>query len=128
MDRKKRIELQYLEEARRASSQFPEGEPVPNDPLDFLFDGGRVGRRLISSTKTGTLTRASSGTITSFPSSETSEHVLPEACEFHQRPACVAGASEAGLPIRLSRLLAEDGPAKRRALSRTAGVVAVARV
>jgi hypothetical protein len=42
-NRKKRIELHYLEEARRASSLFPKGEPVPNDPLDFLFDGGRVG-------------------------------------------------------------------------------------
>ena len=46
MDRKKRIELRYLEEARRASPLFPEGAPVPNEPLDFLFDGGRVGVEL----------------------------------------------------------------------------------
>src|SRR6188768_4528792 len=38
-----------------------------------------------------------------------------------KRPAWVAGASEAGLPVRLSRLLVEDGPAKRRALSGTTG-------
>jgi len=29
-----------------------------------------------------------------------------------QRPACVAGSSEAGLLVRLSKLLAEDGPAQ----------------
>nr|QIQ10809.1 hypothetical protein GLBDPPGF_00015 [uncultured bacterium] len=43
MDLKKRIELRYLEEARQACSMFPVGQPIPNEPLDFLFDGGRVG-------------------------------------------------------------------------------------
>ena len=45
-----------------------------------------------------------------------------------QRLACVAGSSEAGLLVRLSRLLVEDGPAKRRALSRATGGPTVARV
>jgi hypothetical protein len=40
MDRKKEKELDYLNEARRASSIFPRGEPVPNDPLDFLMPTG----------------------------------------------------------------------------------------
>lgn len=39
MDRKKRVEAHYLEEARRASSIFPCGEAVPNEPLDFLLPG-----------------------------------------------------------------------------------------
>lgn len=39
MNDKKRIEFSYLREARRASSVLPSGEPVPNDPLDFLFPG-----------------------------------------------------------------------------------------
>jgi hypothetical protein len=37
MDKKKRIELRYLEDARRASSIFPSGEPVPHDRPDFLW-------------------------------------------------------------------------------------------
>ena len=33
----KRIERIYLDEARAASPVFPNGEPVPHEPLDFLF-------------------------------------------------------------------------------------------
>jgi hypothetical protein len=45
MSDKKRIELIYLNEARAASSLFPAGEPVPHEPLDFLFHrpSGTVG-------------------------------------------------------------------------------------
>src|SRR5215468_1376110 len=45
MKDKKRIERHYLDEARRASSIFPIGDPVPNEPLDFLFrrPGGDLG-------------------------------------------------------------------------------------
>jgi hypothetical protein len=38
MSNKKRIERIYLNEARAASSLFPAGEPVPHEPLDFLFE------------------------------------------------------------------------------------------
>jgi hypothetical protein len=41
---KKRIERLYLEEARPASTVFPSGDPVPHDPLDFLF--GSAGKTL----------------------------------------------------------------------------------
>jgi hypothetical protein len=34
MDKKKRLELRYVEEARRASSIFPSGQLVPHDPPD----------------------------------------------------------------------------------------------
>jgi hypothetical protein len=40
VDRKKEIELTYLDEARRASELFPPGEPDPCDPLDFLLPHG----------------------------------------------------------------------------------------
>lgn len=39
-DRKKRIETQYIEEARRASSKFPVGELVPHERPDFLLRRG----------------------------------------------------------------------------------------
>jgi hypothetical protein len=41
MDDKKRIERLYLDRARVACSLFPEGEPEPHEPLDFLF--GKLG-------------------------------------------------------------------------------------
>ena len=43
--RKKRIEIQYMDEARRASSMFPIGELIPQEKPDFLLcaDGGTVG-------------------------------------------------------------------------------------
>ena len=43
--RKKRIEIQHIDEARRASFIFPIGELVPQEKPDFLLraDGGTVG-------------------------------------------------------------------------------------
>ena len=45
LDRKKRIEKDYLEEARRACSIFPKGELVPSERPDFLLhaDSGIIG-------------------------------------------------------------------------------------
>lgn len=43
MDKKKKQELQYLEEARRASLIFPSGDATPQDPLDFLLPSARDG-------------------------------------------------------------------------------------
>ena len=40
MNEKKRRELHYLEEARRASPIFPTGDFVPDDPLDFVVSLG----------------------------------------------------------------------------------------
>ncbi len=44
-DRKKRVELQYLEEARRASSVFPQGDFRPHERPDFLLatESGALG-------------------------------------------------------------------------------------
>jgi len=36
LERKKRIEKRYMEEARRACSVFPKGELVPHEKPDFL--------------------------------------------------------------------------------------------
>jgi hypothetical protein len=46
--RLKEIERIYLDEARRASNLFPTGDPIPRDPLDFLFEtgAGRLGVEL----------------------------------------------------------------------------------
>lgn len=41
MDRKKRIEMRYLEEARRASSIFPRAALIPHERPDFLVPGAR---------------------------------------------------------------------------------------
>jgi hypothetical protein len=45
VDDKKRVELAYLEEARRASSIFPPGELVPHERPDFLLPTatGKIG-------------------------------------------------------------------------------------
>src|SRR5436190_23283077 len=42
---KKEIERIYLDEARKASVIFPDGEPTPHEPLDFLFhsEAGTLG-------------------------------------------------------------------------------------
>jgi hypothetical protein len=37
MTDKKRIEMRYLRDACRASPLFPQSDPVPNEPLDFIF-------------------------------------------------------------------------------------------
>jgi hypothetical protein len=44
-NRKKRIEVQYIDEARRASSILPTGELVPHEKSDFLLrtDRGTIG-------------------------------------------------------------------------------------
>ena len=48
VDRKKRIETQYVEEARRASSIFPSGRLDPHERPDFLLlaDHGKIGIEL----------------------------------------------------------------------------------
>lgn len=43
VDRKKRIEAHYLEEARRASALFPAGELVPHERPDFLTPTRTIG-------------------------------------------------------------------------------------
>jgi hypothetical protein len=45
MNRKKRVEMQYLEEARRASATFPAGRIEPRESPDFLLfaDRGEIG-------------------------------------------------------------------------------------
>ena len=43
LNRKKLIETQYLEEARRASSIFPAGSYIPHEKPDFLASDGKIG-------------------------------------------------------------------------------------
>jgi hypothetical protein len=43
MNEQKRIELGYLEEARRASRLFPAGDPVPHENPDFLLVNRSLG-------------------------------------------------------------------------------------
>jgi hypothetical protein len=65
--RKKRIEMSYLEEARRASSIFPSGDLIPHEKPDFLLraDAGTIGIEVTELCREGP--RAQGGKLSKVP-------------------------------------------------------------